>query len=257
MESTVRDAVLDAGRTLGVPEQVTRAFIGLLRPCVHLCSYDRLPQELKKDARPAARVAGLARLPPDVKAPPGLPHVLTIDCAAIPSGILDIDFPADGHLVVHAEIANYPGEGAVVHLPAGTETVEHPANERREKDAAELHEPFPLYAVPGTTQPDRDYFLETPEAVDYAAEDAERMGLAERLIDEIEKFVYAPWTYEVQLGGHSGAWHNPAEDRGDVLFIRIPESAVSHGDIYLTMITGAREQIAERRYDELDFEVEL
>ncbi|MGW6059018.1 hypothetical protein [Streptomyces sp. NPDC055189] len=257
MESNVRDAVLDAGQTLGVPEQVTLAFIRLLRPCVHLCSYDRLPQALKQGAQPAARVAGLAHLPPDMEAPRGLPHVLTIDCAAIPTGILDIDFPADGHVVIHAEIANYPGEGVITHLPAGTETVEHPPTERREKDAAKLHEPFALYPVPGTTPPARYDLTDAPEAVDFTAGDDERIDLVEKLVDEIDRVLYAPWTYEVQLGGHSGAWHNPVEDRGDVLFIRIPESSVSHGETYLTMITGTREDIARRRYDELDVEVEL
>ncbi|MHC5257397.1 hypothetical protein ACYSUO_05910 [Streptomyces sp. UC4497] len=249
MESTAHKAVLDAGWALGVPEPVTWAFIRLLRPCVHLCSYDMLPEERKQGARAVGQAAGPARLPQGMEAPESLPHVLTLDCAAIPTGVLDIEFPADGRLLVFGEISDYPGEGTILHLP--------PEAEVEETEHSGIQEPFPLYAVPGTTAPDLSDWSHVAEAVDYAAGDAERTRLVKRLIEEIDRILDARWTQDIQLGGHSRAWQNPVEDRGDVLFLRIPESAVSDGDSYLTLIAGRREQIAERRYDELEFEVEL
>ncbi|WP_306316828.1 MULTISPECIES: DUF1963 domain-containing protein [unclassified Streptomyces] len=257
MKTTVRDAVLDAGRVLDVPESVVGAFLQLLRPCVHLCPFDMLPEELRADARPVGRVAGAPRLPRDMTAPADLPHVLTVDCAALPVGSLDIDFPSDGHLVVFAEISDYPGEGAVVHVPAGVETVEDDARDAEDSHDPELHEPFPLYAVPGSTMPDLYSWSGVTEAVEYAGGDAERTRRVDRLVGEIDKILYGRWSDDIQLGGHSRAWQNPVEDRGDVLFIRIPEGAVCEGDAHLTLIAGKRDLIAERRYDELDFEVEL
>ncbi|MEV0422651.1 hypothetical protein [Streptosporangium canum] len=112
MNLSVREAVLDAGRALALPDSVTEAFIRLLRPCIYLCPYDELPQELKKDARPAARALGFPHLPEDVEVPSYRSHVVTIDCAALPADVLDIDFPADGRLVILAEITVplHPGE---------------------------------------------------------------------------------------------------------------------------------------------------
>ncbi|MDX3322856.1 hypothetical protein PV415_38835 [Streptomyces sp. ME03-5684b] len=150
MESNVSEAVLEAGRALDIPEAVTRAFVRRLRPCVHLCPYGSLPEELKKDARPAARALGPVHLPEGAEAPLHLPHLMTIDCAAIPAGSLDIAFPADGHLVVFGSVTNGAACG-VIHVPAGTETVERQPDKKRMDPYETYHDPFPLYAVPGTT----------------------------------------------------------------------------------------------------------
>lgn len=258
MEPTVRDAVLDAGRTLGLPERVSEAFIRLLRPCIYFCPFDELPEELRKGARPAARAAGFPHLPRDMDVPPGLPHVLTIDCAAIPAGVLDIDFPVDGHLIVLADITDYPGGGVVIHLPTGTETAERrrEVDEIKERGAAAFHEPFSLYAVPGITDPAFLSRSHVAEAVDYVGDDAERADLVEELIDEIREVLIDRWDHGIQLGGYSGAWQNPVEDRGNVLLIHIAENAVCGGDGHITLISGTQEQIAKRRFDELDFDVE-
>lgn len=248
MNLSVREAVLDAGRALAVPDPVTEAFIRLLRPCIYLCPYDELPQELKKDARPAARALGFPHLPEDVEVPSYRSHVVTIDCAALPADVLDIDFPADGHLVILAEITDDPEDGVIIHLPAGTETVER-------QSQSKSHEPFPLYAVPGTTKPDPLHWSQVAEAADYAEGDAERARLVTKLIDEIGEIPDVRWKYDLQLGGYSRAFHNPVEDRGKALFLSIPESAV-FGDGCITLVSGTREQIAEHRYDELEFDVE-
>lgn len=256
VRETTREAVLDAGRTLGVPEPVTRSFLRHLRPCVHLCAYDMVPEAQRQGARPVGRAAGPAHLPKDLEAPEGLPHILTLDCAAVPAGALDIEFPADGHLVVFAEISDYPGEGVVVHVPPETGAAGRPLREVEGTAGSEFHEPFPLYAVPGVTMPDFHRWSDVTEAAEYAGEDAERRRLVERLIGRIDAILYPRWTQDIQLGGHSRAWQNPVEDRGHVLLLRIPESAVSEGDGYLTLVAGRREQLAERRYEELEFEVE-
>ncbi|MFZ3566395.1 hypothetical protein ACOKM5_05415 [Streptomyces sp. BH097] len=258
VRETTREAVLDAGRGLGVPDPVTESFLRHLRPCVHLCAYDMVPEAQRQGARPVGRAAGPARLPKDLEAPEGLPHILTLDCAAIPADSLDIDFPADGHLVVFAEISDYPGEGAVIHLPPGEAgAAEHPLREVEGTAGPDFHDPFPLYAVPGATMPDFQRWSDVAEAAEYAGEDAERRRLVDRLIGKIDAVLYPRWTHDIQLGGHSRAWQNPVEDRGDVLFLRIPASAVCEEDAYLTLIAGRRERIAERRYDDLEFEVEL
>ncbi|MER6511318.1 hypothetical protein ABT158_31185 [Nonomuraea sp. NPDC001636] len=247
MKVSVREAVLDAGRALDLPEPVTEAFIRLLRPCVYLCPYDELPEELKKNARPAARAVGFPHLPEGLELPSYVPHVVTIDCAALPAGVLDIDFPADGHLVILAEITDLD-EGVVIHLPPGTETVERHSQ-------AKAHEPFPLYAVPGTTRSAALRWSDVAEAADYAEGDAERARLVAKFLDDMGEIPDLRWRFDIQLGGYSRAWHNPVEARGKVLFASIPESEV-FGDGCITLISGTREQIAEFRYDELDFDVE-
>ncbi|OWA13019.1 hypothetical protein B9W68_12715 [Streptomyces sp. CS227] len=249
----VREAALDAGRALGLPEPVTEAYVRLLRPCLHLCPYDKLPEELRKeDARPAARAAGPARLPKGVEVPGYVPHVLTVDCAALPTGVLDIAFPADGHVAVLAEITDQD-HGWVFHVPAGTETVERPPAER---DPLASVAPFPLYAVPGITTPKYVDSAEIPEAAAYIDGNAERAELLDELFEKLESLVSAPWSYEIQLGGWSPAWHDPLEDRGDILLVAIPEDAVSDGDC-ITYVSGTPEEIAEYRYAELAFSVEV
>ncbi|WP_326696872.1 YwqG family protein [Streptomyces sp. NBC_01754] len=258
----MRETVLDAGRTLGVPGPVTEALLRLLRPCVYLCPYDSLPEGLKQDARTVARAGGLPHLPEGMEPPLPVPHALTVDCAALPAGSLDIELPADGHLVVFADVTHCPSAGAVLHLPAGTETVEYHRQDGlceeddEEPEALEPYEPVPLYAVPGLTVPRPFGRAVVPEAVDHTAGDAERIRRVDQLVDRIEELLDVPYRHELQLGGHSNAWHNQAEDYGHVLLVRIPESSVSEGDLSLTLVTGTREQIAERRYDELDIAYE-
>ncbi|MBL3805242.1 MULTISPECIES: hypothetical protein [Streptomyces] len=247
----VRDAVRDAGRALGLPDPVTEGFARLLRPCVHLCPYEALPEELRKDARPAARVGGPARIPQGVDVPDYVPHVLTLDCAALPTGVLDVDFPTEGHVAVLTESTD--DGGFFLHVPTGTETVERHRPER--DDDQTRRGPFPLYAVPGTTCPrwlDRSHVA---EAADYAEGDEGRAGLVDRLIEQVESLVDVGWGHDVQLGGHSPAWHDPLEDRGDVLLVAVPWGTVS-GDDLITYISGTPEEIAERRYDDLAFTLE-
>ncbi|MFK3733860.1 hypothetical protein ACI2LJ_26755 [Streptomyces sp. NPDC088090] len=253
MIAPIREAVRDAGRGLGLPEPVTEAFVRLLRPCVHLCPYDQLPEGLREGARPAARAAGPAHLPENVDVPAYVPHLVTIDCAAIPSGVLDIDFPADGHVAVLAEVTDQD-EGFVVRVPAGAATVERRPR-ASEPDDPRSRAPFPLYAVPGLTGPAGLRRSHVAEAVAYAEGDAERARLVDGLTDAMGAILAVRWGYGIRLGGFSPAWHNPVEDRGNVLFVSVPESAVFGGDC-LTLVSGTREQIAERRYDALEFEVE-
>ncbi|KPC64753.1 hypothetical protein ADL35_47335, partial [Streptomyces sp. NRRL WC-3753] len=142
-----------------------------------------------------------------------VPHVLTVDCAALPTGVLDIAFPTDGHVAVLAEITDQD-HGWVFHVPAGTETVERPPAER---DPLASVAPFPLHAVPGLTTPKYVDSAEIPEAAAYVEGNAERAELLDELFAKLESLVSAPWSYEIQLGGWSPAWHDPLEDRGEIL----------------------------------------
>ncbi|MFF8506074.1 hypothetical protein ACF07L_36330 [Streptomyces anulatus] len=253
MTAIAHEAVRDAGRALGVPDPVTEAFVRLLRPCVYLCPYEELPEELRKDARPTARAGGPAHLPEGVAVPAYVPHMVTVDCAAIPTGVLDIEFPAAGHVAILAEVTDQD-EGFVVHLPAGTETVvRHPRE--TEPDTLTSHESFLLYAVAGTTMPGALRRSHVAAAVDYAQGDAERARLVDDLIKEMGAILTVRWGNGIQLGGFAPAWHDPLEDRGNILFASIPESAVFGGECII-LISGSREQIAERRYNELEFNVE-
>ncbi|MFI8908381.1 hypothetical protein ACIGV8_23040 [Streptomyces albidoflavus] len=248
----VRDAVRDAGRALGLPEPVTEGFVRLLRPCLHLCPYEKLPEELRTEgARPAARVGGPAQLPKGVEVPAYVPHALTIDCAAIPTGILDIAFPADGHVAVLTETT--ADGGFFLHVPTGTDTVERHSPER--DDGQTRHGPFPLHAVPGTTCPSWLDPSHVAEAAAWAEEDAGRTELVDRMVEQVESLVDVDWGHGIQLGGHSPAWHDPLEDRGRVLLVALPWGRVS-GDDCITYVSGTPEVIAQHRYDALAFTVE-
>ncbi|MFI2317261.1 hypothetical protein AMK17_20650 [Streptomyces sp. CB00072] len=99
-------------------------------------------------------------------------------------------------------------------------------------------------------------YEQLPEALrDYVAEDPARAGLVDSLIEAMGAVLAVRWGHGIQLGGFSPAGHDPLEDRGTVLFLSIPESPVFGMDC-VTLVSGSWEQIAERRYDELDFEVE-
>ncbi|MFC8706642.1 hypothetical protein ACFUIV_31270 [Streptomyces anulatus] len=173
--------------------------------------------------------------------PAYVPHVVTVDCAAIPNGVLDIDFPADGHVAILAEVTDQD-EGFVIHLPAGTETVErHPR--QAEPNTLKSHESFPLYAVAGMTMPGALRRSHVVEAVDYTEENAERARLVDSLIHEMGAILAVRWGYGIQLGGFTPAWHDPLEDRGNTLFVSIPESAVFGGKC-ITLVSGSREQSA-------------
>ncbi|MEV7659950.1 hypothetical protein AB0O39_38050 [Streptomyces anulatus] len=253
MTAIAHEAVRDAGRALGVPDPVTEAFIRLLRPCVYLCPYEELPEELRKDARPAALAGGPAHLPEDVAVPTYVPHLVTVDCAAIPTGALDIEFPTAGHVAILAEVTDQD-EGFVIHLPTGTETSKRYPREM-ELEALKSYESLPLYAVAGTTMPGALRRSHVVAAVEYAEGDTERARLVDNLINEMGAILTVRWGYGIQLGGFAPAWHDPLEDRGNILFASIPESAVFGGECII-LVSGSREQIAERRYNELEFDVE-
>lgn len=183
------EAVRGVGRSLGIPDPVTEVFVRLLRPCVYLCPYKELPEKLREGARPAARAGGPAHLPEDVAVPAYVPHEVTVDWAAIPTGVLDIEFPADGHIAILTEVTDRD-EGFVIHLPAGTETVERHPRET-EPNTLRSYESFPLYlyAVAGMTTPGALRRSHVLEAVDYAEGDAERARLVDSLITRWGRFL--------------------------------------------------------------------
>ncbi|WP_328508606.1 hypothetical protein OG981_03455 [Streptomyces mirabilis] len=85
----------------GVPEPVAQEFMARLRPCLYLVPHNEGPPSRREDVRSAARTGGLPALPDGVDSPDGrAPLVLSVDCAALPRDVLDIELPADGHLLI-------------------------------------------------------------------------------------------------------------------------------------------------------------
>ncbi|MFJ4620745.1 DUF1963 domain-containing protein [Streptomyces sp. NPDC088812] len=124
------------------------------RPCIYLLRLDELSPAQRETARPAARTGGLPSLPDDADWADGKePLVLTVDCAALPHNVLDIELPTDGHLLFFSEIEYEPESSAVLHVPAGAQTTERPPTYdlNGETAHAKVYEPQTLYPVVGLT----------------------------------------------------------------------------------------------------------
>ncbi|MEV2197693.1 hypothetical protein AB0I02_42975 [Streptomyces phaeochromogenes] len=126
--------VLETAAKYGVPGPVAQELMARTRPCLYLVPYEQLPASRRENARPAARTGGLPALPDGLDWPePRNPLVLSVDCAALPHDVLDIELPADGHLLLFTEIEYPPESSVVLHVPAGA----RPADGRGAPEAAE------------------------------------------------------------------------------------------------------------------------
>ena len=77
--------------------------------------------------------------------------MLSVDCAALPRDVLDIELPADGHLLLFTEIEYPPESSALLHIPAGVPTTERSASYELSSEAVQttVYEPRTLYPVAG------------------------------------------------------------------------------------------------------------
>lgn len=240
----------------GVPGSVAQEMIDRSRPCLYLVRYEELPPPQRENARPAARTGGLPRLPEGADRSEGRePLVLTVDCSALPRDVLDIELPADGHLLFFTEIEYPPESSVVLHVPAGTPSTERAATygPDGETPQARVYEPDTLYPVAGLTL-DSDW-REGPKTRAFADGDAH-----EAVLDRFEDAVLrrasggARHGVCVQIGGFSDPW-DMAPDEGDlVLFAQIAGQAIDHGVFTLNLIVGTREDIAARHYANLRYE---
>ncbi|MEV7143052.1 DUF1963 domain-containing protein [Streptomyces tauricus] len=240
----------------GVPAPVAQELTAHSRPCLYLVPYGELPESQQEGARPAARTGGLPALPDGVDRPEGKePLVLSVDCGALPHGALDIELPADGHLLFFTEIEYPPESSAVLHVPAGTPTTERAATYESDGEPQEIkvYEPQTLYPLAGLTLAEdwrdapatraflgdggNDDALDSfEEAVLHAASGGTRPGVC------------------VQIGGFSNSW-DMAPDEGDlVLLAQMAGQAIDHNVFTMNLIVGTRQDIAARRYTALEYE---
>ncbi|MHC3470785.1 DUF1963 domain-containing protein [Streptomyces sp. 7R007] len=226
------------------------------RPCVYLVRHEELPPPQREGAQPAARTGGLPALPDGVEWPVGRAQlVLTIDCAMLPADALDIELPADGHLLFFTHIEYPPESSAVLHVPGGTPTTERAAGYEVDGEAWEVtvYEPHLLYAVTGVTvaedwrtAPHTQAFLDGGEHLE-TLERFENAVLAQAS-GGIRHGVC------VQIGGFSDPWDLAPDEGGPVLLAQLHGQAIDDDVYTLTLIVGTREDIAARRYDSLQYE---
>ncbi|UXX96496.1 YwqG family protein [Streptomyces sp. AD2-2] len=135
---------LETAAKHGVPASVVRELTARTRPRLSLVRHGELPEPSRENARPAARTGGLPALPDGVNWPEVRgPLVLSVDCAVLPQGALDIELPAEGHLLFFTEVEYPPEQSALLHIPAEAPTTGRPAGDIR------VYEPRTLYPVPG------------------------------------------------------------------------------------------------------------
>lgn len=136
-----REAYRDGAREQGVPEHVIDRVLRLARPRIELrpAGHSEGPVVGRYGGRPPLP-AHLGRPVPD--------FIASVDCAALPAGVLDIPLPEDGHLLFFASRSQYDGNdedrsGRVVYVPAGTAAAGTVPPEGDGRDAGES---FPLHA---------------------------------------------------------------------------------------------------------------
>ncbi|WP_181805834.1 DUF1963 domain-containing protein [Streptomyces shenzhenensis] len=258
--SIVEELVLRTAERHGVPEPVAQELLTGSRPCLHLVPLQDLTLAQQEEARPAARTGGLPDLPDGVDWPDGRgPLVLTVDCAALPREVLDVELPSDGSLLFFTEIEYEPESSVVLHVSAGVRTTERSARYELdgEPEQARVYQPDVLYPVPGLTV--------VPDWRDAPATSAFLDGGADRddILDDFEDAVReaaaggASHGVSVQLGGFSSPWQS-APDEGDlVLLAQIHGQSIDPNVYTQTLIVGTREDIAARRYEALKFEQQV
>ncbi|MEU5296975.1 DUF1963 domain-containing protein [Streptomyces umbrinus] len=276
MTSIDEPLVLETAAKYGVPVPVAQELLARTRPCLYLVPYEQLPASRRENARPAARTGGLPALPDGLDWPePRNPLVLSVDCAALPHDALDIELPADGHLLLFTEIEYPPESSVVLHIPAGTHTTERSATYdlNGETEQVRVYEPRTLYPVPGLTLdgdgeagPRTRTFLDAEGAEDRAEDRAEYkvenmadVG-AEDALDSFEAAVLdmafggpRPGVC-VQLGGFSDSWDMAPDVDGLVLFAQMAGQAIDYNVFTMNLIVGTREDIAARRYTGLQYD---
>lgn len=258
MTSIDEARLLETAAEHGVPGPVARELLARCRPCLYLVQDKEVPESLREHLRPAARTGGLPALPDGMDWPDGRePLVLSVDCAALPRDVLDIELPADGHLLVFTEISYPPESSVVLHVLAGVPTTERSATyeDGGETWETKVYEPRTLYPVPGLSieqdwegGPHTSAFLDGEGDGDQDALD----GFEEAVLD----LAYGgrrPGVC-VRIGGFSDPW-DMAPDEGDlVLFAQLAGQAIDYEVCTMNLIVGTREDIAAGRYAELRYE---
>ncbi|MGR3874384.1 DUF1963 domain-containing protein [Streptomyces graminifolii] len=248
MTSIDEPLLLETAAKHGVPEPVVRELMARTRPCLYLVQHGDLPEPSRENARPAARTGGLPALPDGVNRPDGHePLVLSVDCAALPHGALDIELPADGHLLFFTEVEYPPEQSALLHIPAGSPTTERPA------DGIRFYEPRTLYPVPGLSfDGESDGGPHTRAFLD-ADGGQQALDAFEEAVGDLSFGGRRP-AVRVQLGGFSASWDMAPDTDGLVLLAQLAGQAVDQDVFTMNLIVGTREEIAAGEYDGLVYE---
>jgi hypothetical protein len=258
--SIVEELVLRTAARHGVPGSVAQELITGSRPCLHLVAFHGLTLAQQEEARPAARTGGLPFLPDGVDWPDGRnPLVLTVDCAALPREALDIELPSDGSLLFFTQIEYEPESSVVLHIPAGVRTTERSATYELdgELEQVKVYQPDVLYPVPGlTVSPD---WRDSPATSAFLDRGADRDDILDDFEDAVRSAAAGGASHgvAVQLGGFSSPWQSAPDEDDLVLLAQIHGQSIDR-DVYTqTLIVGTHEDIAERRYEALEFEQQV
>ncbi|MGW3956526.1 DUF1963 domain-containing protein [Streptomyces sp. NPDC004752] len=258
--SIVEELVLRTAERHGVPGPVAQEILIGSRPCLHLVPFQGLTLAQREEARPAARTGGLPALPDGVDWPDGRePLVLTVDCAALPHEVLDIELPPEGSLLFFTEIEYEPESSVVLHVPADARTTERTATYELggEPGQATVYEPGVLYPVPGlTVAPD---WYGAPATSAFRNGGPDRDDILDRFEDAVREAAAGGASHgvSVQLGGFSRPWQS-APDEGDLVLLAQIHGQSIDLDVYTqTLIVGTRKDIAGRRYGGLEFEQQV
>ncbi|MFF9402447.1 DUF1963 domain-containing protein [Streptomyces sp. NPDC014646] len=242
MEANLRTRAHELGRMRGIPEAVVDEVLRHLRPSIQLCPFID-----DNEVRPAAMAGGLPRLPEGMEWPDSdHPHLATIDYAALPRDVLDIDLPQDGHLLVFSDFDRFDAP-VLLYIPAGTETTER--EPRVVDEDWPIHAPEPLYPVVARYLDNADW-SDIPGAVEFAEHIPSGERNMNEFIEDLRRFTddSAGFT-RIRLGGHSRYFQNPPEDDGLTHFLTV--FADPFDQALDLAFAGTREDIAARRYEKL------
>ncbi|MFF6987267.1 DUF1963 domain-containing protein [Streptomyces sp. NPDC010273] len=249
MTSIDEPLLLEPAAKHGVPGPVVRELMARTRPCLYLVQHGELPEPSRENTRPAARTGGLPALPDGVNRPDGHePLVLSVDCAALPHGALDIELPAHGRLLFFTEVEYPPEQSALLHIPAGTPATERPADDIR------VYEPCILYPAPGLSFDGESGGPHTRAFLDAEGDGGqEALDTFEEAVGDLAFGGRRPGV-RVRLGGFSDSWDMAPDTDGLVLLAHLAGQAVDHDVFTMNLIVGTREEIAAGEYDGLVYE---
>ncbi|MEU4208532.1 YwqG family protein [Streptomyces sp. NPDC026206] len=282
----------DLART-HLPSRIAERWIGLLRPAARLVA---VPEPGPEDVV-VGRLGGLPALPEGVEWPVWEGHgpltfVASVDCAALPSGALDIPLPTEGTLaffyfdgqiddceayVAADEPESWAG-ARVLYIPAGAEISERAQPVVDDEDVEfEPYTEVPLTArlewtAPDSWHPDtmvalwpggvvKDHNSHPEEAVDFldALWDLERD--ADHVIGGHANPVQNPVEFEIAHGvlGRETSWNDPRIDEEAkrwTLLAQIDtdgDADMMWGDCGALYWLIRPEDLAERRFDRAMF----
>ncbi|MER6504796.1 DUF1963 domain-containing protein [Streptomyces sp. NPDC001455] len=244
MEANLRTRIDALGRKRGIPEAVVEEALRHLRPSISLCEADgSLWQE---GVRPAAMAGGLPRLPEGMEWPDSdHPHLATIDCAALPRAVLDIDLPQDGHLVLFSDFDDFDAP-VLLHIPAGTETTER--EPRIVDEDWPVYEPVPLYPL---VVWHIDNWGDIPGALEFTEHNPSGANQIDTFIDDMSHLINGADVARIRLGGHTRYFQNPPEKDGVTHFLSVSGDEFEKTSILA--FAGTREDITARRYENLGY----